>query len=197
MELTGAEMTNDITEIPFSLGDIPDLSGLGADSEAPAPWADGWYRGSIVAERSFTDKNGNDRTFSSGDEPAQRSGRNIRLQVVLTRQDGRTLNTSVLVNYQPEDLTHESVQTVLAQQEKVKSGGGEWGTLFRVFMTLQRLSQLQNIAGIRQFQRSSSGGLDISPLYNKSGYFRLVPDDRNPQYKMVKSFQTKAPKNLL
>lgn len=176
----------------MNLGDIPDLSGV-MDDSAPAPFEDGWYAGTILAKREFTDKNGNDRVFESTDAPAQKSGRNIRLQVELKRADGRTLNVSTLVNYQADDLSQETIQAVTAQQAKVKEGG-DWGTYFRPFMTLTRLSKLQKIAGVRQLQRGGDGGLDLTPLYNKTAYFKIGPDQRNDLYKDIKDFQVEAPK---
>ena len=178
----------------INLGDIPDLSGIATD-DRPEPFADGWYEGTILAKREFTDSNGNDRVFESGDTAAQRTGRNIRLQVVLKRQaDARTLNTSTLVNYQPEDLTSAQIQAVAAQKERVSKHGEQWGSLFRSYMTLNRLGTLQKIAGVRSFQRDADGSLDLTPLYGKVGYFKLGPDDRNPQYKAIKNFSDEAPK---
>lgn len=186
---TGENMTGTIG----NLGDIPDLSGIG-DDQTSEPFADGWYEGVIVDKRAFTDKNGNDRVFESNDTPANTNGRNIRLQVAIKRQrDGRTFNTSTLVNYRLEDLSQETVQAVSAQLEKVKTTGAEWGDLFRPFMTLTRLSKLQKIAGVRQLQRNGDGGLDLTPLFGKTAYFRLGEDDRNPAYKAVKDFRETKP----
>jgi hypothetical protein len=185
-----------MTEDVLNLADIPDLSGI-ADDAGPEPFVDGWYEGVILERREFTDKNGNDRVFESSDEPAQKSGRNIRLQVTLRRQsDGRALSMSTLLNYQPEDLTQETIQSVLAQKEKVKTSGEQWGTLFRPFMTLQRLSKLQRIAGIRQLQKNGNGGLDLRPLYGKTAYFKIGEDSRNALYKEVKDFSETAPKRI-
>jgi hypothetical protein len=181
----------------FNLGDIPDLSGIGDSRPEFQPFVDGWYAGTILEKREFTDKNGNDRVFESNDTPAQRSGRNIRLQVVLTRKDGQTLNIGSLINYNPADLTAETVKAVAQRKEEQAGGVAEWGDLFRSFMTLTRLGKLQKIAGVRQLQRTADGGLDLSPLYGKSAYFRIKPDDRNPQYKQIADFQSNAPKNLL
>ena len=187
-----------MVEETLNLGDIPDFSGITDDSATFEPFGDGWYAGTILDKRVFTDKNGNDRIFESGDNPAQSSNsRNIKLQVVVKRQsDGRTMNLSALTNYRPEDLTQETVQAVIAHKEKVKEGE-EWGPLFRSFMTLQRLGTLQRIAGVRQFQRNGNGGLDLTPLYNKTGYFKITPDDRNPQYKMISNYLEVAPKRGL
>jgi hypothetical protein len=181
----------------FNLGDIPDLSGIGDSRPEFQPFVDGWYAGTILEKREFTDKNGNDRVFESNDTPAQRSGRNIRLQVVLTRKDGQVLNIGSLINYNPADLTAETVKAVAKRKEENAAGDAEWGDLFRSFMTLTRLGKLQKIAGVRQLQRTSDGGLDLSPLYGKSAYFRIKPDDRNAQYKQIADFQSNAPKNLL
>lgn len=187
-----------MVDTDFQLGDIPDLTGVMDEPRAAAePFADGWYAGTILAKREFTDKQGNERIFESGDDVAARSGRNIRLQVELTRaSDGRKLNISTLVNYQPDDLTADSVKAVLAHKERVKEGE-EWGTLFRPFMALNRLGKLQTIAGVRQFQRNGNGGLDLKPLYGKSAFFRIGPDNRNPLYKQVLDYQVVAPKKLL
>jgi hypothetical protein len=179
----------------FNLGDIPDLSGI--NDSGPEPFADGWYKGTILEKREFTDRNGNDRVFESSDTPAQRSGRNIRLQVVLTRKDGRSLNIGALVNYNPADLTPETVAAVAAKVAENKGNGETMGDLFRPFMTLTRLGKLQKIAGVRQLQRTQDGGLDLAPLYGKSAYFRVKPDDRNPQYKQISDFRETEPKNVL
>lgn len=181
-----------------NLGDVPEIPDLsGIVGETPEAFNDGWYAGTIVEKRAFTDNNGNDRVFPTEDAPAQKSGRNIRLQVVLKRQsDGRVLNTSTLINYQPEDLTQESVQKVMAETERVK-GTSEKRTDFRSFITLRRIGTLQRIAGVRQLQRNGKGGLDLAPLYNKTAYFKIGEDSRNAQYKEIKDFSEKQPKKLL
>lgn len=188
-------MTHDVGTI--RLEDIPDLSGF---DQAPSqePFSNGWYKGRVLAKRTFTDKNGNDREFASTDAPSQKGdSRNIRLQVEITRKsDGRTLNTSVMVNYNPDDLSQSTVQKIAAQAELNKTQGEDWGTLFRPYMSLLRLSALQKIAGVRQLQRTQDGGLDISPLYGKTAWFRLKDDDRNPQYKAVDKFQENEPKRV-
>jgi len=178
------------TEVDFNLPDIPDLSGI-LEQETPT-WADGWYEGQIVERRSFVDKNGNERVFESGDMPSQKGdSRNIRLQAVITRKaDGRTLATSVLVNYNPMDLSPETVNAV----KERASNGGQMGDLFRPFMAIQRIGRLQQIAGVRQLQRNGNGGLDLSPVFGKKAYFRLGQDDRNPQYREVKEFRAEPPK---
>jgi hypothetical protein len=177
----------------LNLGDIPDLSGI--EDVKPEPFDNGWYEGTILAKREFTDSNGNDRVFESSDQPSQKSdSRNIRLQVMLKRQsDGRVLNTSTLVNYQPTDLSQETVQAIAAHREKVVASGEDWGSLFRPFMTLQRLGKLQKIAGVRQLQRNGDGGLDLKPLFGKTAYFKIAEDSRNPVYKEVKDFRETKP----
>ena len=192
-------MTTMVDEaLDLNLGDIPDLSGV-QDNDQPAPFSDGWYEGRILAKREFTDSNGNERVFESSDEPAQKSGRNIRLQIAIKRQsDGRTLNTSYLVNYQPEDLTSTTVQAIMAHKDRIKEGAESgWGTLFRPFMTLQRLGKLQKVAGVRQFQRNGNGGLDLKPVFGKTVYVKLTDDDRNPKYKAVKDISADQPKVVL
>lgn len=179
----------------INLGDIPDLSGI--EDVRPDPLADGWYQGTILAKREFTDSNGNDRVFDSSDTPAQKSGRNIRLQVELKRRsDNKTFNLSTLINYNPTDLTPETVSAVAARKAANKESGAEWGDLFRPFMTLTRLGKLQKIAGVRQLQRSADGGLDLSALYGKTAYFRVKPDSRNDKYKEVADFQETEPKRV-
>jgi len=189
-----------MTEQGLNLGDIPDLSGIGGDYESAAPFNDGWYKGNIIETRSFTDSNGNDRVFNSTDEPSQKGdSRNIKLQVVLKRtSDGRELNISYLLNYRPEDLTQEAVQAVIAETERTKASGDR-RTDFRPFLTLQRLGQLQKVAGVRQFQRSNGGtsGLDLSPLFGKTAYFKVIPDDRNEKYKQIGDVRVTAPKVVL
>jgi hypothetical protein len=182
-----------MSEETLSLGDIPDLTSFTDFSKAD-PFENGWYKGSIVEQRQFTDANGNDRVFASGDEPSQKTGRNIRLQVVLKRQsDGRELPISTIINYQPDDLSQATVQAVTAQMEKVKTGD-QWGNLFRPFMVLNRLASLQRIAGVRQFERNGGGGLNLSPVYGKTVYARIKEDSRNSQYKEVAELRETAPK---
>lgn len=177
----------------LQLSDIPDLSDM-AESE-PDPFVNGWYAATIQERREFTDQNGNDRVFESNDTPsANGDSRNIKLQVAITRADGRSMNLSSLTNYQPETLTAERVQAVAAQKEKVNAKTDEWGPLFRDFMTLTRLSALQKIAGVRQLARNGNGGLELHSLFNKKCYVRLVDDDRNPLYKMIKEFRADAPR---
>jgi hypothetical protein len=179
----------------INLVDIPDLSAI--EEERSEPLTDGWYQGTILGKREFTDKNGNERVFESSDTPAQSSGRNIRLQVELTRRsDNRTFNLSTLVHYKPSDLTAETIQAIAQRREENKKNGVEWGDLFRPFMTLSRLGALQKIAGIRQFQRTEDGGLDLTPLYGKVAFFKVGPDTRKPEYKEIKSFQENEPKRV-
>jgi len=189
------KMYSDVEETTMNLGDIPDLSGVTESNSGFEPFQDGWYFGTILAQRAFTDRNGNDVTFVSSDAPSQNAdSRNIRLQIEIKRQsDGRTHNTSAFINYRPEDLTQEMVEKITAYKEKVKDGE-QWGTLFRPFMALKSLGKLQNIAGVRQLQHSPDGGLDLTPVYGKTGYFKLTPDNRNPQYKQVSDFSNTAPK---
>lgn len=181
----------------FNLGDIPDLSGIGDVQQEPL--ADGWYAGTILEKREFTDSNGNDRVFESSDSVSQKGdSRNLRLQVELKRRsDGRVIPVSTLINYKPEDLTAETVAAIAAQKElNQKDPASGWGDLFRPFMTLTRLSKLQTIGGVRQLQRNGNGGLDLTPLYGKSAFFKLRPDSRNPQYKEVADFQQNEPKRV-
>ena len=178
----------------ISLQDIPDLSGI-EDTSQRMEWSDGWYKGTILEQHAFTDKNGNDRVFESTDQPSQAGdSRNIKLQIAVKRtSDGRMLNVSNLINYRPEDLTQETVQAVAAQKEKVDAGE-EWGPMFRSFITLTRLAKLQKLAGVRQFQRNGNGGLDLHSLYGKEGYFRLGPDERSGgKYKEVKDMRVDRP----
>lgn len=188
---TGEYMTDPI----LSLGDIPDLGDFTSDGNFGEAFADGWYQGVVLGKREFTDKNGNDRLFESGDSVSANGGsRNIRLQVELKRaSDGRTLNTTALVNYQPADLSQETVQAIAAQREKAKEDGSEWGSLFRPYMVLTRLAKLQKIAGVRQLQRNAEGGLDLSSLYGKVAYFKLGEDKKNPQYKSIVDFRESKP----
>ncbi len=184
----------------MNLGDIPDLSGISDFPAASDPWVDGWYRGAIVAKREFTDKNGNDRVFESGDAvSAKGDSRNITLQVIVTRKDGKTSNQAIRLNYRPDDLSQETVQAIARQIEVNKANSGEkpqWGPLFRSYMALTQLGALQKIAGVRQFQRTGDGGLDITPLFDKTAYVRLGPDDRNPAYKAINKFQANEPKKV-
>lgn len=177
-----------------SLPEVPDLSGVTEDR--PEPFEDGWYQGTFLETRTFTNKDGNELTFTSEDVEAQKTGRNIFLQTQITRKtDGRKLNTRVLVNYRPEDLTTTVLAAVAERKAQIKSEEEEdWGNLFRAFMSQVRIGTLQRIAGIRQFQKNGNGGLDISPLFTKTAFFRIGPQKDKPEYKDVKEFSDTAPK---
>ncbi len=186
----------------ISLTDIPDFSsvlgGSSAGSSGDNKFENGWYEGVILETRSFTDKNGNDRVFESGDAPsANGESRNIKLQVQVKRQsDGKELNTSWLVNYRPEDLTQETVRAIVAKREQAKAEGTnrpEWGDLFRAAMAIERLAKLQQVAGVRQFSGDPNGGFDLKPLFGKKAYFKLKDDDRNPQYKAIADIRLDKP----
>lgn len=189
-------MTMEATD--FSLADVPDLSGVTDDFSGPTPFEDGIYEGTVQKERRITDRNGNDRVFETTDTPSNNgNGRNIRLQIEITRKsDGRTLGTSYNVFYRPEDLSAETIQKVIAHKDAAKESGEkvQWGDLFGPFMTLQKLATLQRIAGVRSFQRTPEGGLDVSAIYGKRVYATLGPDKRNPQYKEVVRLSPEAPK---
>ena len=181
----------------FNLGDIPDLSVIDTGYKESDPIQDGWYKGTILEKREFTDKNGNDRVFESSDTPANRSGRNIRLQVQLTRKsDGKTFHIGTLVNYKPEYLTPETVAKIAERAKENSESGAEWGDLFAPFMTLTKLNKLQQIAGVRSFKRTEDGALDITPLFNKTGYFRVTPDKQKPAYKAIDLMQVNEPKRV-
>lgn len=192
MELQQAtyETGGNMSEAGMNLGDIPDLSGI--DDGQSTAWENGWYEGVIIGRREFTDKNGNDRVFESSDTLSKNgNGRNIRLQVQLKRQDGREMNLSDTIYYTPDDLTQETIQKVMAQKEKIKNGE-QWGSLFRPYMTLNRLGTLQKIAGVRQLQRDTDGSLNLTPLFGKTAYFKLK-DDENGKYKEIDRFRETRP----
>lgn len=177
----------------MNLADVPDLSALiGTGSESKS-WENGWYSASILGRREFEDKNGNTRVFDSNDAvAASGESRNIRLQVEVTRaSDGFKLNISYLLNYRPTDLTQAAVQAAIADNAKPREEQDP--ALLRQRLTLARLATLQKIAGVRAFQRTDEGGLDISPLYGKQCYARLKEDDRNPAFKAIADFRTDKP----
>ena len=183
-----------------SLPEIPDLSGM--LDEKPEPWDNGWYgTATFVPSHQFT-KDGVVTTFESTDTPSQAGdSRNISARLTIKRKsDGRAMNTVFRVNYRTIDFTAESIAAVLAHKEAQKAAKAagtdapEWGSLFRTFSALTQIGTLQRIAGVRQFQRTSSGGLDITPLFGKSAFVRLTDDDRKPQYKKVAEVSDAAPK---
>ena len=144
----------------INLTDIPDLSSLGGGEGTGAPWENGWYSGTILSERSFVDRNGNDRVFQSADEPSMNGdSRNIKLQVSITSKEGRNLNVRYLVNYRPEDITQATVQAVIADRDKAESDQDP--ALKRASIALQRLARLQRIGGVRSFSKTESGGLEL------------------------------------
>jgi hypothetical protein len=112
------------------------------------------------------------------------------------RTDGKTFNLSTLINYNPSDLTAETIAAIAARREENKKTGEQWGDLFRPFMSLTRLGKLQKIAGVRQLQRAEDGGLDLTALYGKTAYFKVKPDTRNDKYKEIADFQENEPKRV-
>lgn len=171
---------------------LPDLSSLVTEtSDAPA-WQNGWYECEFLAQRSFTDRNGNERVFESNDAVSMNGdSRNIRLQVRVKRADGREMFINSLTNYRPTDLAPETVSAVIADAAKPQDEQDT--TLTRSRLTLQRLAKLQKIAGIASFHGSEEGGLDLTPLYGKKAYVRLKDDDRNPAFKAVADFRHDRP----
>lgn len=171
---------------------LPDLSSLvNETSEAPA-WQNGWYACEFLAERSFTDRNGNDRVFVSGDDPAMSgNGRNIRLQLKVTSTSGKEMYLNSLTNYRPEDLTSDNITAVIADNALAREDQDT--SLTRSRLTLQRLGKLQSIAGIAAFHGAENGGLELKPIFGKKAFVRLKDDDRNPQYKAVADFRTTKP----
>lgn len=169
---------------------IPDLSSVGDE----APFENGWYEGTILERREFTDRNGNDRIFESSDVPsASGDSRNIRLQIKVRRSsDNREMFIGHLTNYRPEDLTQQTIEAVIA--DKAKPDSEKDPSLRRSILSLQKLAKLQKVAGVRQFQRNGNGGLELSPLYNKTAYFRLGDDERSGgKYKEVKDIRDTRP----
>jgi len=188
-----------VAEETLQIADIPDLSGIADPTRGTfEPFAAGWYAGEILETRTRTDKAGNEATYVSEDAPSQNgSSRNIKLQVAVSRKADKATNHYWLrINYRPEDLAAETVQQITAQMEAVKAGQ-EWGSLFRPFMVLSRLSKLQKIASVRQLQRNGNGGLDLHPLFGKKGYFRLAPQKDKPEYLEIADFRETAPKTVL
>lgn len=161
----------------MNLGDVPNLDDL---PQINRDWEDGWYAGTFLEFRTFTDKNGNERLFESNDTPAQTTGRNIRLQVELKRQDGRIMGLGALVNYRPEDYTQETVEQIKANPDD--------SNLKRAYLALSRLKTLAMIAGGRQLQRSQNGGFVLTPLFGKTAYFRLG-QQKDSVYKEIKDFK--------
>ena len=192
-------MSDDYGTQMAPLPDVPDLSGITPDERIP--WEDGWYQATALQSRAFTSSDGMTTTFISGDEPSQKGdSRNISVQVQVRRKNGDVLNGRVLVNYKAEFLTSETVAAILQHKEAMKAAKGtgqkppEWGPLFRAFSATSDIGTLQRIAGVRQFVRNGAGGLDITPVFGKTLYVRLGPDDRKPQYKAVVEFSDVAPK---
>lgn len=186
-----------MTDTVLSLGDIPDLSGISDGGADSTPFSDGWYEGVILAKREFTDRNGNDRLFESGDTPSKNGdSRNAVLQVEVTRaSDKRKMNTKIGINYREVDFAPETLQAIVAAKEAAKASGErpQWGSLFRSFMALKQLGQLQGVAGVKTFARNDTGGLNLAPAYGKPVFVRLAPDDQNPLYKQVADFRATKP----
>ena len=178
------------TQSQQSLPEIPDLSGMTEDK--PEPWADGWYNAAVQASQTF-EKDGMVTTFNTEDV-LSRAGdsRNIFVRFQITRKDGRKMQTKYLINYRTSDFTAESIAAVQARKAEVKAGG-EWGPMFRTFSALTGIGTLQRIAGVRQFQRTADGGLDLSPLFTKS-FFARLRDDKEGRYKEVAAISDTAPK---
>lgn len=187
---TGFQQEDESFNTAATLPEIPDLSGMTEDK--PEPWADGWYAGVIQASQTF-EKDGVTTEFKTEDAPSRAGdSRNIFVRFTITRKDGRKMQTKFLVNYRTSDFSAENIAAVQARKAEVKAGG-EWGPLFRPFSALTGIGTLQRLAGVRQFQRTAEGGLDLSPLFGKPMFARLR-DDKEGRYKDVAAISDAAPK---
>ena len=168
-----------------NLPEIPDTFDVQRE-----PWETGektWYAATIIP--SYTSFKGS--IFDTEDVPPApgKGGRNIKLRMVLKRKDGETANMGALVNYDPQFLTREWI-------EAAKGDAPKGSDAARAKMTLTKLARLKHIAGV-QLGRNGHGGLDLSPLFNKTVFVR--PTRGQKGYLEVADFlqdvRTEAPKS--
>jgi hypothetical protein len=190
-------MSFDSNEVDnLTLPEIPDLSGI--TEERSAPWENGWYNAAVIESQTVTSRTtGAVTTFASEDRVSKDgTSRNLFLRVRIARLDGRTLNTrSRVINYRPSDFTPTRVAEVIEGQKQAKEEG-DWADkdLFRSFMSMLRIGTLQRIAGVKQFQHTPEGGLDLTPLFGKQCFARLADDDQGKYKEVVALSDTVGPK---
>jgi len=191
-------VTNTTVDTELNLPAIPDFNTV-ADEPQVKPWEDGAYNAVIVSERTITTREGNEITFTTEDTVSQKGdSRNINLQLLLTRQsDGRKFGTNYRINYRPDvDFSPERVSRIT----EINKSGGEIAPTsdeVRSRIALGQLKRLQKVAGTT-FQRNGTGGLDLTPAFNKPLVVTLGDGDPNPTtgkvYKEVKRISNEAPK---
>ena len=186
---TTVDEDTQLTPIP-NFADIP-------DEPRAEPWVDGWYAGTFQNQRTFTNKDGNEITFESGDEVSQKGdSRNVVLQTKLTRKDGRDFNGAVRINYRPDvDFTRERIARIAELNATKDAEPTKDETRSRI--ALGQLKRLQTIAGTT-FTRNGNNGLDLTPVFNKGGFFRIADGKPNPTtqkvYKEIVEFSSEPPK---
>ena len=191
--------TDDLTVTNLPDVTIPDFSTF--TRPETAPWVEGWYKATILPFYEFTNNEGNTTRFETTDEPALKTGRNIRIVAAVTRQlDGLTRNIrSKNLNYRPTDFTAARIAEIETAKQR-NEGRQRWDDkdAHRTFISFGALGELQNVAGTK-FQQNGNGGLDLSPLFNKTGYVRLSFGDANEQgrkYLEIARFATELPKTV-
>jgi hypothetical protein len=185
-------MTDEMT-----LPAIPNFADV-PDEPRSEPWVDGWYAGTFLAARTFTTRDGNEVTHASEDTVSKNGdSRNITLQAQLTRRASKgEFNGRVRLNYRPAvDFTTERI----ARIAELNSGSKDDATSdeVRSRIALGQLKRLQKIAGAT-FARNGNGGLDLTPVFGKGGFFRIKDGDPNPTtgkvYKEIVEFAAEPPK---
>ena len=180
----------------LSLTPVPNFDNV-PDQPRSEPWVDGWYAGTFVEERSFTSQSGNEVTFASEDTVSQKGdSRNISLQAILTRKNGDHFNGRVRINYRPDvDFTTERLARVaeINTDKTITPTGDE----VRSRISLGQLKRLQRVAGTT-LSRNGNGGLELTPVFTKTAFFRIADGDPNPStgkvYKEIVEFSHEAPK---
>jgi hypothetical protein len=191
-------MSFDSNEVDnLTLPEIPDLSGMIEDR--PAAWEDGWYDAIVLESQTVTSRTtGAVTTFTSEDRISKAGdSRNLFLRVqIKRRKDGRTLVTRAkCINYRPSDFTPERVAAVIEGKTRAKEEGSWSDTdLRRSFLSMLRIGSLQRIAGVKQFQHTPEGGLDLTPLFGKPGFARLADDDQGKYKEAAEINDTVGPK---
>lgn len=167
-----------------------------------APWTEGWYKATTLPFYEFENREGNITRFETIDEIAQKTGRNIRVVAAVTRQsDNLTRNVrSKNINYRPTDFTTERMALIETARQR-NEGRQKWDDkdAHRTLIAFGTLGELEDFAGVPQFTKNGNGGLELSPLSNKTGYVRLAFGDENDQgrkYLEITRFATELPKTV-
>lgn len=138
----------------------------GFEEEVRIPWEDGWYSGVIIPEY---ESSGSFARVHKTEDVVTTAGdsRNLKLCVTLVNKN-ETKNMNITVNYRPEALDPERMETLRSNKTaKVRGAGVD----FRDTMSLTRLHELEK-AGIT-IEDNGHGGFDVEKMLGTTADFYM------------------------